>query len=598
MKRHLLSIVLCAFFVALLAIPVVIQQVSDHHAPHDATFERTMVMARHGFCFQDVAAAAGMDFLHHAPALDTKLAHIMPQVASLGAAVSIVDVDRDGWQDLYVTNSGEGSQNRLYRNRGDGTFEDVAPALGVADVNQAGTGVSMGAVWGDYDNDGYEDLFLYKWGRPELFRNERGRRFIRVTAQAGLPPWLNANTALWLDYDRDGWVDLFIGGYFAEDLNLWQLTTTKIMPESFEYAQNGGRKYLLRNRGDGGFDDVTAQLGITSRRWALAATAADLRGSGYPDLFIANDYGVSELYFNDGGTRFRDVSRQTGVGFAPKSGMNAAVGDIFNQGQFAIYVTNISEKGILLQGNNLWVPQAGTTDEALTYVNLARELGVEFGGWSFGAQFGDLNNDGFLDLYLTNGFVSADRERSYWYDFAKVAGGNTAIIADAKHWPAMAGRSLSGYQQKHVWINDGAGQFFDVAQAVGVTDTYDGRAVALADLWNRGVLDVVVANQKGPLLLYQNTVTPAHQWVAFALEGHVSNRSAIGASVRLFWNGQEQVQEVSGGSGFGAQNQRRLHFGLGSHPHIEKVVIRWPSGIVQTLTAPAIGRLHHIKEPA
>jgi len=224
-------------------------------------------------------------------------------------------------------------------------------------------------------------------------------------------------------------------------------------------------------------------------------------------------------------------------------------------------------------------------------------MGVELGGWSFGAQFGDLNNDGHLDLYLTNGYVSAERDTNYWYDFSKVAGGNTAIIADAKNWPPMAGRSLAGYQQKRVWLNDGAGQFFDVAQAVGVTDTYDGRAVAFADLWNRGILDVVVANQKGPLLLYKNTVTPDNQWIAFELEGSVSNRSAIGAQVRLFWNGHEQVQEVSGGSGFGAQNQRRLHFGLGKQPHIEKVVIRWPSGKIQTLTAPEVGHMHQVKEP-
>ena len=162
----------------------------------------------------------------------------------------------------------------------------------------------------------------------------------------------------------------------------------------------------------------------------------------------------------------------------------------------------------------------------------------------------------------------------------------------------MAGRSLAGYQQKHVWLNDGAGQFFDVAQVVGVTDTYDGRAIALADLWNRGVLDVVAVNQKGPLLLYKNTVVPDNQWIAFELEGSISNRSAIGAQVRLFWNGQEQVQEVSGGSGFGAQNQRRVHFGVGKHPRIDKVVIRWPAGKEQTLTAPQTGHLHRIKEPA
>ena len=151
---------------------------------------------------------------------------------------------------------------------------------------------------------------------------------------------------------------------------------------------------------------------------------------------------------------------------------------------------------------------------------MARDLGVELGGWSFGAQFGDLNNDGTLDLYLTNGYVSLDRDRSYWYDFSKIAGGNSIIIIDAKNWPAMEGRSLSGYQPKRVWVNDGAGKFINVAQAVGVTDTYDGRAVALVDLWNRGVLDAVVANQKGPLLIYKNTVTPENKWIEFAAGRH------------------------------------------------------------------------------
>jgi enediyne biosynthesis protein E4 len=597
MKRRTLGIVLCTVFAALIVMPVVIKHFSKRNESIGAVTHSDTVMTRYGFHFQEVAKAAGINFTHQAPTFDPQLHHVMAMVASMGAAVSIVDFNRDGLPDIYVTNSGEGSQNLLYRNLGNGTFRDVAAEVGVADVNQGSTGVSMGAVWGDYDNDGYEDLFLYKWGRPELFHNDQGHKFARVTEHAGLPTWINANTAIWLDYDRDGRLDLFIGGYYAEDVNLWKLKTTRMMPESFEYAQNGGRKYLLRNRGDGTFEDVTEKLGITSRRWALAATAADLRGTGYPDLFIANDYGVSELYFNDGGVRFREVGKQAGVGFAPKSGMNAAVGDIFNQGQFAIYVTNISEKGILLQGNNLWVPEAGTMGENLRYENLARELGVELGGWSFGAQFGDLNNDGYLDLYLTNGFISADRDRSYWYDFSKVTGGNSTIISDAKNWPPIEGRSHSGYQQKHVWINDGAGQFFDVAQVVGVTDTYDGRAVALADFWNRGVLDVVVVNQKGPLLLYKNTVTPDNRWIAFELEGSVSNRSAIGTQVRLFWNGQEQVQEVSGGSGFGAQNQRRLHFGLGKEAHVEKVVIRWPSGKVQTLTAPQIGHIHRLKEP-
>ena len=585
------------FFVALLATPLVIKRYAQTGNYSAASTDKQAALSRYGFRLEEVSKASGIDFKHQAPKLDAKLDHIMPQVASMGAAVSIVDFDRDGWQDLYVTNSGEGSKNCLYRNQSDGTFKDVAALMNVADVNQPGTGVSMGAVWGDYDNDGYEDLFLYKWGRPELFHNDAGRGFKRVTEQAGLPPWVNANTAVWFDYDRDGRVDIFLGGYYPESVDLWHLTTTLMMPESFEYARNGGRKYLFHNLGDGRFEEVSSQLGINTRRWALAASAADLRGTGYPDLFIANDYGVAELFLNRDGKRFDDAGERTGVGFAPKSGMNVAFGDILNQGRLAIYVSNISEEGVLLQGNNLWVPREGTSGDSIQYDNLARDMGVELGGWSFGAQFGDLNNDGNLDLYLANGYVSGEKGSNYWYDFSKIAGGNSAIIADAAHWPPMQGRSLSGYQQKKVWLNDGAGRFTEVAQVIGATDTFDGRSVAQADFWNRGALDVVVANQRGPLLLYRNTVAADNNWVELELEGTTSNRSAIGAEVRVFWNNQQQVQEVSGGSGFCAQNQRRLHFGLGKNARLEKVEIRWPSGKIQTLDAVEVGKINKVKEP-
>ena len=593
MKHPLIArSVLTAIFVGLLFVPAIIRRVSSQET---SQLDKKAALARHGFYLEEVSRKAGINFIHQAPQFDPKLEGIMPQVASMGASVSIVDFDRDGWPDIYVTNSREGSKNCLYRNQHDGTFKDVAEEMGIADVNQPGTGVSMGAVWGDYDNDGYEDLLLYKWGRPELFHNDGGHGFTRVTEQAGLPKWINANTAIWFDYDGDGLLDLFIGGYYSEDIDLWHLSSTKIMPDSFEYAKNGGRKYLFHNLGNGKFEEVSTKVGIDSRRWALAASAIDLRGTGHPDLFIANDYGISELYLNDG-KRFHESGEETGVGFAPKSGMNVAYGDILNQGKYSVYVSNISEEGVLIQGNNLWVPREGTSGDKIKFENLARDLGVELGGWSFGAQFGDLNNDGNLDLYLTNGYVSLDRNRSYWYDFSHVAGGNSNIIGDAKNWPAMDGRSLSGYQQKHVWLNDGAGKFVDVAQAVGVTDTYDGRAVALVDLWNRGVLDVVVANQKGPLLIYKNTVLPENQWIEFELEGTRSNRSAIGAKVTVFWNGQQQVQEVSGGSGFSAQNDRRLHFGLGKNPAVEKAVIRWPSGKLQEIDKPVPGQLYRLKE--
>jgi enediyne biosynthesis protein E4 len=250
---------------------------------------------------------------------------------------------------------------------------------------------------------------------------------------------------------------------------------------------------------------------------------------------------------------------------------------------------------VLVQANDLWVPRP-RADGKVSFENMASAMGVDLGGWSWGAQFGDLNNDGTLDLYLVNGYVSAGERTSYWYDFAQIAVGHSAIIADAQNWPPMKGRSLSGYQRKRVWINDGAGRFADVAAVVGVTDVNDGRAVAMADLSNRGVLDVLVANQRGPLLLYRNTVRPGRHWIEFDLEGRASNRSAIGARVEVYWNGQMQTQEVSGGSGFSAQNQRRLHYGLGSATAVERVEIRWPSGARQRIDRPAIDERHHIVE--
>jgi len=583
-------------FAALLSAPL-IYRATQARREGSANRYAAKATAAYGFYFTECANASGIHFRHQAPKLDPKLNHIMEQIASMGAAVSVVDFDRDGWPDFYVTTSGEHARNALYRNMHDGTFRDVAAEVGLADINSPESGVSMGAVWGDYDNDGYDDVLIYKWGRPELYHNDGGKHFTRVTETAGLPPWVNANTAIWFDYDDDGKLDLFLGGYYPEDVNLWRLKTTKIMPESFEYAQNGGRKYLFHNLGGGRFEEVSAKLGIQSRRWALAAVAADFRDTGYPDLFIANDYGVSELYLNEKGKYFREAGKEAGVGYAPKSGMTASVGDILNQGRYGIFVTNISEEGVLVQGNNLWMPAPGASADKIKFENVANAMGVELGGWSFGAQFGDLNNDGYLDLYQVNGNVSLDRDRSYWYDYSKVAGGNRAIISDAANWPPLKGRSLSGYQQKRVWINDGAGQFKEVAQMVGVRDRFDGRSVALADFDNNGALDAVVANQRGPVLFYRNHVDPANKWIELELTGRSSNRSAIGADARVFWNGQEQRQEVSGGSGFCAQNQRRLHFGLGRTSRVDRVEIHWPSGRAQTILSPELDKIHRVEEP-
>ncbi len=592
MKRFT-KIFIILLFAGLLATPLVIQRF--YQKSETASFDRETALERYGFYFEEVAKKSGVDFTHQAPKLDEKLSNIMPQIASMGAGVSVVDFDRDGWNDIYLTNSEKGSANALFKNNKDGTFTDVAKDLGVANVNTDETGVSMGAVWGDFDNDGFEDLLVYKWGRTELYKNNGGKNFSKVEG-IGFPEWANINAGIWFDFDRDGLLDIFLGGYFREGLNLWNLENTRIMPESFEYAKNGGRKYLYKNLGGGKFEEVSKELGIDSNRWALAVAAADITGNGYPDLFIANDYGVSELFLNDEGKKFIDASEKSGVGFAPKSGMNASFGDVFNDGRLSIYESNISEAGILIQGNNLWVPRAGTQGEEVKFDNLANDLGVENGGWSWGGQFGDLNNDGNLDFFLTNGYVSADKDENYWYDFSKVTVGNNTIIGDAANWADMRGRSLSGYQQKHVWINDGSGKFQDVAQSIGVTETFDGRAVAFADLFNRGVLDTIVAHQKAPVLIYKNNVADGNSWIQFELEGSASNKSAIGTQVRIFYDGKQNLQEIHGGSGYCSQNQRRLHFGLGQAEKIEKVEIRWASGKIVKIENPELNKLHKIKE--
>ncbi|HEV3006337.1 MAG TPA: CRTAC1 family protein [Pirellulales bacterium] len=566
-------------------------------------------LERYGFRLTEQARDCRIDFRHEAATLDGRLAHIMPLVNPMGAAASIVDFDGDGWLDIYVVTSNEGGKNALYHNLRDGTFENIAEAAGVADVNQAGSGACMGSIWADYDNDGDTDLLVYKWGPPELFRNDGGMRFERVTERAGLPRWVNANAACWLDYDRDGRLDLFMAGYWADDVNLWALDHTRIMPESFEYAKNGGRKYVLHNRGDGTFDDVTERMGISSTRWTLGVAAADLCGTGFPDLVLANDYGVSEFYANRGGLRFDEVGFETGIGVAPKSGMSVSFGDVLNQGKLAIYVSNITEPANLVQGNNLWVHSGETAGGLPRYFNQAGAVNVERGGWSWGAKFGDLNNDGRLDLYLTNGYVSANQAESYWYDYGKISGGLKGLIADAIYWPPIGDQSLAGYQAKCVWMNKG-GDFIDVAAAVGAADMFDGRAVVLGDLGNRGALDVVVANQKGPLLVYRNTVAPGRDWVQFELAGGArpgneagwSNRSAVGAQVLLFWRQaadgtqRKQVQVVTAGDSYASQSMLRLHFGLGRQATIDRAEITWPSGRTLTLKGIEPSRIYRVDE--
>ena len=467
----------------------------------------------------------------------------------------------------------------------------------------------MGAVWGDYDNDGFEDLLLYRWGRPELFHNDGGRRFTRVTEPAGLPAWANINTAVWLDYDRDGRLDLFIGGYYAEDveplearrhadhageLRVREQRRPQVsVPQPRRRALRGGQRAASASR---------------SRRWALAAVAADLRGTGYPDLFIANDYGVSELFVNEGG-RFREVGRETGVGYAPKSGMNASVGDVLNQGRFAIYVSNISEEGILHPGQQPVGADGRRRERCRTYENLARSMGVDLGGWSFGAQFGDLNNDGFLDLYLVNGYVSARATESYWYDYSKVAGGHEVVISDAKNWPAMGdAQPRRATSRRGSGSTTAPGRFIDVAQMVGVTDRYDGRSVALADFGEprrarRGrrqpARTAAALPQRGRARARLDRLRARGRLPAGHARGQRAPTAARSARrSRCSGTASSRCRKSPAARASARRTSAACTSGSAPRAAVDKAVVRWPRARCRSSPHPPINQVHKLKEPA
>ena len=253
-----------------------------------------------------------------------------------------------------------------------------------------------------------------------------------------------------------------------------------------------------------------------------------------------------------------------------------------------------------MQGDNLRLNRLSGTGGSL--LNIAEGV-VEDCGWAWGAQFGDLNNDGRVDLVVVNGFVSASKQHEYWYAMTKLASGTGGLVEDAANWPAQEDASLSGYERSRVLVNvtgtDGAQRvkFVDAAGAVGMTDLLDGRAVAFADFFHKGKLDVIVANEQGPLLLYCNEVDPTRHWIQIELVGKSSNRSAIGAQVTVEFDGKKTAAPVLAASGFCSQNESALHFGLGSAAKVDRAIVRWPSGREQVIEDPAIDRRHRIQEP-
>ena len=510
----------------------------------------------------------------------------MAGYTALGAAAAVADFDGDGWEDLFVTDSSEAGRNHLYRNDRDFTFTDVAEQAGVAAGNDAAN-ASADALFFDYNGDGRPDLFVVRFGVSQLFENLGAGRFAEVTGKAGLGRYANAIAAVAFDYDNDGDLDLLVGSYFSP-VNVFNPETPRFFPESFETANNGGGLTLYRNHGDGTFSDATAAAGLTLSGWTLDVGHADADSDGDEDLYVACDFGTDRFFVNNGDGTFSDRTRQA-IGIDTKKGMNVEWGDFDGDGRFDVYVTNITDD-YMREGNFLWRNHGD-----LTFSDVARETGTHDTGWGWGAKLFDYDNDGWLDLYVVNGWVSAGAE-SYVPDiFAMITRGEVDF-ADARNWPPMGGKSLSGYQKNRLFHNQGGQLFKEEAARHGLDSTRDGRGIAVADFDRDGRLDLFVANANALPHLFRNGMPPGPHWVSFQLEGRKSNRDAVGARLTLSAGGRTQVRFVDGGNGFAAQSSRRVHFGLGNAAAAERLEVRWPGGLRQTFSAIAAGRAYRIVE--
>lgn len=539
-----------------------------------------------GRWFEDITGAAGIRSRHTNRQFDNPYARIMAGYTALGACAAVADYDGDGFDDVFVTDSSVSGKNHLYHNNHDLTFTDVAVAAGVANGNDD-EDASAAGLWLDYNNDGRPDLLVVRFGHNQLFENLGNGHFRDVTRQAGLYRYLNAIKAIAFDYDHDGYVDLFVGCYF-QPINVFHPNTPRFFPESMETANNGGGVVVFHNNGNGTFTDVTDKVGLRQSGWVLDLGHGDANNDGWDDLYVAADFGTDRFYVNNRNGTFSDITK-TAIGFDTKKGMNADWGDFDNDGLLDIFVTNVTDD-YMREGNFLWHNNGN-----LTFTDVARETGTYDAGWGWGAKFFDYDNDGWLDIYVTNGWVSAGSQ-SYVPDIFEMLIKPGLDLADARNWPPMGNKSLSGYQKKRLFHNEHGQYFTDQAPRHGLDSTLDGRGVAVADFDNDGRLDLFVANANAAPYLYHNTLPTGAHWIEFLLEGTQSNRAAIGAQVRLTAGGQTRLQFVSGGNSFAAQSSNRVHFGLGTVSTVDRVEVRWPSMLTEQFTGFAPDRLYTIVE--
>ena len=504
-----------------------------------------------GFRFTDVTGAAGIRFEHNSGAYGGKL---LPE--TLGSGCAFLDYDADGWQDILLVNSmdwpGHKRQRttmRLYRNNRNGTFTDVTKAAGL-DMEMYGMGVAVG----DYNNDGFPDIFITCVGQSRLFRNTGQGTFVDVTRASGLLGKQGLSTsAVWFDYDRDGFLDLFVCNYvrWSAEHDVFCSLDGKNKSYCTPEAYRGDTCWLYRNRGNGTFEDVTASSGVfDSSSKSLGVAMLDYDQDGWPDLLVANDTQPNKLYRNLHNGKFKDVAVEAGLAFSTegkaRAGMGVDVADFENSGKPGIVITNFDNEMI-----GLYRFAGKGYDDVAMQTGLGAASRNTLG---FGCVFFDADLDGLLDIAIANGHID---------ETVRNIRGNVGYAQPAQ-----------------LFQNLGGGKFRDVADEIG--GGFDkpkvGRGLAVGDFDRDGDLDVLLTTNNGGAYLYRNDVENSNRSIRLKLVGTQSNRDAIGAVVRAYSQGQQQTRMVRSGSSYLSQSELPVTFGAGEQKQIERVAIDWPSG--------------------